>query len=119
MKESDLIYELRTLSRGDVRLFRNNVGALRDAAGNWVTYGLGVGTSDLIGWRRVLITPDHVGLHLAVFAALEGKSDTGQLTASQHAFIDTLAHAGGIAGVVRSVEDARKLLGLSSAVTEA
>jgi hypothetical protein len=36
-----------------VRLWRNNVGALRDERGRLVTYGLCKGSSDLIGLHQV------------------------------------------------------------------
>jgi hypothetical protein len=111
MTESELIYEVRKeLSRGDVRLFRNNVGTYEDGAGNWVSYGLAVGSSDLIGWKRVLITPAHVGHMLAIFTALECKSETGRVTGPQDAFLQTVILAGGMAGVVHNLSDARRLL---------
>lgn len=106
------------LGRGPVRLLRNNVGALKDVAGRLVRYGLGqsggtrvVGTSDLIGWRSVTITPDMVGKTLAVFAAVEVK-DRANPTPEQEAFIEAVNRAGGLAGVARSVEDARAILRL-------
>jgi len=51
----------------NVRIFRNNTGF--DAT-NKVRYGLVVGSSDLIGWQTVTITPDMVGKQVAVFVAL-------------------------------------------------
>jgi hypothetical protein len=53
-----------------VRLFRNNSGALRADDGRMVRFGLGnvskqwnekFASPDLVGWRKVLITPDMVG----------------------------------------------------------
>ena len=38
-----------TLGRGYSRIFRNNVGALKDQKGRLVRYGLQKGSSDLIG----------------------------------------------------------------------
>jgi hypothetical protein len=111
MNEADLVHQVRKeLSHGDVRLFRNNVGLYEDAAGNWVSYGLAVGSSDLIGWKRVLIKPSHVGHTLAVFTALECKSERGRVTGPQDAFLQTVILAGGIAGVVRDLADAHRLL---------
>ena len=60
-----------------VRLFRNNVGVLRDAQGRPVRFGLHPGSGDLIGWRSVRITPDMVGRLLAVLASVEVKTATG------------------------------------------
>ena len=104
--------------RGPVRLLRNNVGALKDITGRLVRCGLGqsgatrvVGTSDLIGWRSVTITPDMVGQQVAVFAAIEVK-DQATPTPEQEAFIDAVTRAGGLAGVAHSVEEARAILRL-------
>ncbi|NBV62657.1 MAG: VRR-NUC domain-containing protein [Rhodobacteraceae bacterium] len=96
---------------GPARLWRNNTGALKDATGRLVRYGLCPGSSDLIGLRQVTITPDMVGQTLAVFTAIEVK-DQGRLTEQQRAFITMVQQAGGMAGVARSVDDARRILGL-------
>ena len=68
--------------------------------------GLCVGSSDLIGYRQV----DGV----AQFVALEVKSATGRPTAQQVQFLDHITSVGGCAGIVRSVEDARTVLGDST-----
>jgi hypothetical protein len=112
---------------GPVRLFRNNVGtgwagqATRVTAGNLQAIahtlrpgdvvvrnarplhaGLCVGSSDLIGYRRVG--------DLAQFVALEVKSATGRPTPEQTRFLDHISSAGGCAAVVRSVADADAVL---------
>jgi len=65
-----------------MRLFRNNVGVLKNEAGTPVRYGLAndspalnkkLKSSDLIGWRRFEIQPQHVGSCIAQFVALETK----------------------------------------------
>lgn len=65
-----------------MRLFRNNVGVLRNEVGTPVRYGLGndspavnkkLKSSDLIGWRRFVIQPQHVGSCIAQFTAFECK----------------------------------------------
>jgi hypothetical protein len=99
------------LGRGLVRLFRNNTGALKDMHGRLVRFGLCQGSSDLIGWRTVTITPDMVGQNLAVFTAIEVK-DKGRPTPEQQRFIEVVRDAGGIAGIARSVDDAKAILGL-------
>lgn len=99
------------LGRGGTRLWRNNSGALKDATGRLVRYGLCPGSSDLIGLRQVVVTPDMVGQTLAVFTAIEVK-DRGRPTPEQQAFITMVQQAGGLAGVARSVDDARTILGL-------
>lgn len=97
------------LGRGPVRLFRNNTGALKDEAGRLVRFGLAPGSSDLIGWRTVEITEDMVGTSLAVFTAIEVK-DRGRPTPQQLAFLEAVKAAGGIGGVARSTDEARRLL---------
>lgn len=99
------------LGSGAARLFRNNTGALKDSTGRLVRYGLCQGSSDLIGLRTVTITPDMVGQQLAVFTAIEVK-DRAKPTAEQQAFIQMVLQAGGLAGVARSIDDARSILRL-------
>lgn len=106
-------------SQAGATVFRNNVGngvlgqvAKQDGGqfhivnGRRVQFGLCPGSSDLIGWRRVRITPDMVGGHVAVFLALEVKTATGKPTPEQVNFISAVRKAGGLAGVVRSVDEA-------------
>lgn len=68
------------------------------------------GSSDWIGYRSVVVTPAMVGQRLAQFVALEAKTETGVASAEQKAFISAVNHAGGVAGVVRSADDAEELL---------
>ncbi len=99
---------------GLATLFRNNIGsyARPDGAGR-VAYGVtppGGGGSDLIGWVSKVITPNMVGQRVAIFTAIEVKSETGRtdpkrLAAQEH-FIQVVADAGGLAGFARSKEDA-------------
>ena len=97
-------------SRGPVRLWRNNTGRLRDERGQLVTFGLCPGSADLIGYRSVTITPEMVGQTVAVFAAVEVKSERGRPTPEQTSFLEHITAAGGLAGIARSVEDAQRLL---------
>jgi hypothetical protein len=101
------------LSRGPVRLWRNNTGLLYDRQGRPVSFGLCKGSSDLIGFRTITIGPEHVGQQLAVFAAVEVKSQRGRATPEQKAFIDLVQGMGGFAGIAHSVEDAAGILYLS------
>jgi hypothetical protein len=89
------------------RLYRNNVGRLQAKTGQWVQYGLCVGSSDLIGWRTRVVTPDMVGQPIAQFVAVEVKTDTGTLTEEQIAFLATVRLAGGVAMMVRSEGELR------------
>lgn len=95
------------LSTPGVRLFRNNCGALKDAEGRLIRYGVAnPGGSDLIGWRSVTVTPDMLGQKIAVFLAIEVKGERGKATDAQVNFISRVKADGGLAGVARSIDDA-------------
>jgi len=112
VSEQRIQQEIRlACSTGDTRLFRNNTGTLRDQYGRPVQFGLAKGSSDLIGWHAVTVTPDMVGQQVAVFLSIEVKTATGRLSSEQQQWLDAVQAAGGIAGVARSVEDAQALLG--------
>ena len=98
------------LSRGPVRLWRNNTGAMRDERGQLVRFGLCPGSADLIGYHAITITPDMVGQTVAVFTAVEVKAPTGRPTPEQTAFLEHVAAAGGRAGIARSVADAERII---------
>lgn len=111
MTEQQIQQQIRlACSRGPVRLFRNNTGTLRDQHGRPVQFGLAKGSADLIGWSTRTITPDMVGQQVAVFTSVEVKTATGRLRPEQRVWLDAVQSAGGIAGVVRSVDDANALL---------
>jgi hypothetical protein len=73
--------------------------------------GLVKGSSDLIGWTTKVITPDMVGQRIAIFTAIEAKDGSGRADTDQAKFIRNVQAAGGIAGVARSEDDARALVG--------
>ena len=67
-----------------MRLWRNNVGVLKNEQGVPVRYGLANDTkalnerlksADLIGWRRVLVTPEMAGTVVAQFVSIECKRE--------------------------------------------
>ena len=105
------------------RLLRNNVGegwvgvfAGRTKDGT-VTLklarplhaGLCVGSPDLVGWTRLLILPEHVGLTIARFNGTEVKTDIGRPSPEQINFIRKAREAGALAGIARSVADAQDI----------
>lgn len=93
-------------------MFRNNQGQFQTPDGRWIRYGVcNPGGSDLIGWTPVIVTPDMVGKPVAVFTAVENKTSSGKATSAQANFIEQVRKAGGIAGVCRSGDDAKRLLG--------
>jgi hypothetical protein len=122
--ESKLLNDTRLLhSHGTSRLFRNTVGAayvgeaFHMADGSVViprptriTYGLGPGTSDLIGWKSRIIQPGDVGFRMAQFVALEGKSPAGRCTEGQRDFLRLAWDSGALAGVVRDLNDVQLVL---------
>ena len=112
MSEQQIQQRIRlALSRGPTRLWRNNTGCLKDQQGRPVRFGLCPGSSDLIGYTTVEITPDMVGQRVAVFTAIEVKSATGRPTAQQLVFIEHVRQAGGRAGIARSIKDAERITG--------
>jgi len=99
------------LSRGPVRLLRNNCGQFRTEDGRYIRYGVGnPGGSDLIGWVTVTITPDMVGQTVAVFVAVEVKSPGKKAKPEQQRFLDAVNRLGGKAGVAHSVDEAKIIL---------
>lgn len=93
----------------NARLFRNNVGMI-----NGVQFGLCVGSSDLIGFQSVTITPEMVGQKVAIFTAIEVKTETGKVSPAQIKFTEMVNKFGGIGAIVRSVNEAVEVLGIVS-----
>lgn len=90
---------------GRARLFRNNVGALRDAiTGRLVRFGLAPGSADLIGWRTITIGPEHLGQQLAQFVSVEVKAPgrLRQARPDQLAWQRQVEAAGGLAVICDS-----------------
>tara|TARA_Y100001935_G_C17100008_1_gene405512 strand:+ start:34 stop:390 length:357 start_codon:yes stop_codon:yes gene_type:complete len=98
----------------NLRLFRNQVGQLPDPrTGRYIQFGLAKGSSDLIGFKTIKVTPDMVGQEIAQFVSLEIKTETGKLTKMQHNWLQKVKTSGGIVGVARTVKDALKILKVS------
>lgn len=125
MSEHRIQNEIRLAISGKATLFRNNVAQawvgdvteLKDGSvlirnARRLHAGLCEGSSDLIGWRSLTITPEMVGQIVAVFAALEVKSKTGRATAGQKNFCQRVTEAGGFAGIVKSPDEAKKTLAI-------
>jgi len=72
--------------------------------------GLCVGSSDLIGFKSVEVTPEMVGQKIAIFTAGEIKTKTGTVTPEQKRFIEMVNQFGGIAFVARSEEEAEHFI---------
>lgn len=93
-----------------VRLFRNQVGALKDKSGRLVTFGLHPGSADLIGWKSIRITPEMVGRKVAVFVSIECKTPDGKVRPDQEHWRFVIQEAGGIACIARGEETALQCL---------
>ena len=95
-----------------VRMFRNNVGKLPDPrTGRWVDFGVGgKGGGDLLGWRTITVTPEMVGQQVAQFVSLEVKTATGRVRPEQENWRRVVEQCGGVAAVVRSEEDALRIM---------
>lgn len=79
----------------DVCVWRNNCGALQDARGRFIRFGVASpGGADLIGMFR------------GRFLAIEIKTATGRQTEDQVRFQKLVESRGGIYLLVRSAEDA-------------
>jgi len=100
---------MKALAPHGVTLFRNVKGMFLTPDGKRkVSAGLiAPGSSDLIGFRRVKITPDMVGQTLAIIAALEIKTPTGTASHAQRDFVQYIAENGGFSGIARSPEEAK------------
>ena len=105
MTETVLLQSIRQAlgRRPEVRLWRNNSGALKDANGRWVHFGIASpGGSDLIGF--VVVNG------IAVFLAIEVKTETGTIKTEQQDFISFVRQYGGRAGIARSIVDAENII---------
>lgn len=109
-------------TRSGAVTFRNNVGVgwvgRSTRKGNYTILegarplhaGLCEGSSDLIGWTSVEITPAMVGTKIAVFTAIEVKQPGKRPTPEQVNFIEQVRRAGGFAGVARDPEDIKTII---------
>ena len=102
---------LLALSHGPTRLLRINAGVAWQGtviertehrlvlARPYAIRLAAPGVSDLIGWTEG-----------GRFVAIEVKAPRGRVTDEQAAFIELVRRSGGLAGVARSVEDARAII---------
>lgn len=105
--------------RNNSILWRNNNGACQTADGRQIRYGLAndshqindeIKSSDLIGITRTLITPEHVGLTVAVFTSIEVKREGWKYTGTarevaQNKWCLMVQAHGGVAGFAQAVGD--------------
>lgn len=97
-------------SRPDVRMFRNSVGIATTRDGSVIRFGLTPGSSDLIGWRTITITPDMVGKRIAVFTGVEVKTPTGAIRKNQLLWQAAVQSMGGISEILRSPTEINRVI---------
>jgi len=100
--------EVQRLADGSVRIpFARPVAlGFGDVKGDPI-----VGTSDLIGWTEIVVTPEMVGHKVAIFTAIETKeSGGGRKREGQKTFLARLISAGGIGGFAASADAARMIV---------
>lgn len=126
MKSEDEVDQLVQLeaAKHNILLMRNNSGALKDADGRVVRYGLGniskehnekFKSSDRITIVPIVITPEMVGKTIGVFGAVEMKKEGWKYTGKdrelgQKNFLDYINARGGIAFFCDSVETFKKAI---------
>lgn len=99
-KEHSIQNDIRNYTADIAVLFRANVGKGITYDGRHLDTGLPKGFSDLFGFRR--------SDGRAVF--IEVKAPNGRVRSEQVKFIEKMRSYGAIAGVARSVEEARNLI---------
>ncbi len=101
MKEQDILKTILLGLNSYGRYWRNNTGAVK-TDDRYIRYGLCKGSSDIIGITDI----DGIG----VFTAFEVKTKRGKPTHEQVLFIGAIRSRGGIAGIVRSLDEAVGLI---------
>jgi hypothetical protein len=118
MTEAKTQAEIRIeASKLGARLFRNSKGFFytKDLLRQVEAGLIAPGSSDLIGWTKVKITPDMVGQTVAVFTAVEVKKRLARKfehcgTEDQRNFILQVRKAGGIANFCDDANNLKNLL---------
>lgn len=131
-QEHKLQNEIRDDLAGECLMFRANVGTGWQGAGKPVRFsrethivaqrgdvllkqarpfdtGLPKGFSDLFGLTKITITENMVGKQIGVFYAMEVK-DKASASVDQANFLAAVKANGGIAGIAKSTEDARRIV---------
>lgn len=105
----------------NVKIFRNNtgvgwVGKVKRVKGSNSIFieeprpliaGLTVGSSDLIGWTEIKITPEMIGKTVAVFTAIEVKKNKSSTKSKEQInFLNQVRMSGGLSGFAENNEQA-------------
>lgn len=92
---------------GPVRRRRNDGCLVLQPGAARVEFGLCIGSSDLVG----IVGQGHETLEAGRFIALEIKANGDTLQDHQRRWLDLVIELGGLAAVVRSVDDVDRVLG--------
>ncbi len=95
-----------------VRIFRNQVGTATTRSGQFIRFGLAVGSADLIGIRAIVITPDMVGQVVGQFLSVEVKAAKGKSSKAQENWRLRISELGGKALELRSAEGVKEIISL-------
>ena len=110
-------------SKNGGRLFRNNVGkayqgkttrlsngAVMIEHPRLIEFGMQKGASDLIGWTTIEITQEMVGQKVAVFTAIELKTETDKSSPEQEKFVKNVNNSGGFAKIIYNLQEYQRLI---------
>lgn len=114
-READVTSDVRSTlaSMRDVIHWRNNVGSLETADGRYVTYGLAVGSSDLVAVVPTRLPCPFCNATLPPigrFVGIEVKGPRTPISADQRQWAGLVNAAHGVAGFVHSPGDAVSLV---------
>lgn len=117
--EMELLQKIRLrASQHGYRLWRNNVGAAKTTSGSFIRFGLAnesaainkiIKSSDLIGIKPILITPNLIGKTMGQFYCREVKRSGWEFTGTEReiaqlAWIDLINSLGGDADFISDLE---------------
>jgi len=78
-------------------------GLLVPSSTDGKTHGGGL---DAIGWQTIRVTPDMIGMRLAIFAVADAKTESySKMSKDQKNFVREVLKAGGIALIIRRSSD--------------
>ena len=109
-KENKVTSEIFINLPPDTIAFRNHVGKVQDKRGQWHTFGLYLGSADLIGLTEIKITPDMVDKKIAVFTSIEVKTETGKVSKEQRVWGKVVKQRNAFHVVARSPQDVKDAL---------
>lgn len=105
MKEGDIGRGIQiALTRFGARVFRNETGAYEGPNGQWVSYGLCLGSSDLVGWTH---TGRFLAIEVKTWRGLKEFNRPGKCL-KQKNFLSQVNNIGGVGFVTDSIENAIK-----------